>query len=112
MERLGCGSFRQKYLPGLFNSTWESYNSTSEFLHIPKGQRKGIRLVLLEEVFPVVASEEELLLEIEALRGQLNRQVGDTYSYDKIQAAGATSCHLDQLIYKWLVIQAKKKADR
>ncbi len=55
------------------------------------------------------SSEEELHAQIEALRGELSKQIGDHYSRETIQAAGATSSSLDQLIIRWLTIQAKKK---
>jgi hypothetical protein len=53
-------------------------------------------------------SEAELLKEIEALRGRLREEVGGTYARAKIQAAGAVSSQLDDLICKWLEIQAQK----
>lgn len=60
----------------------------------------------------VLPSEAEIVSEIEAVRGQLNKEIGDKYSFDKIQAANAISAHLDQLINEWFAIQAKKKAGR
>jgi hypothetical protein len=53
-------------------------------------------------------SEEELLKEIEALRGRLREEVGGTYQRAKIQAAGAVSTQLDDLINRWLEMQAQK----
>lgn len=60
----------------------------------------------------VVTSEAELLQEIEALRGRLKEEVGETYEKTRIQAAGAVSARLDDLICKWLEIQARKRESR
>ncbi len=57
-------------------------------------------------------SEAELLQEIEALRGRLREEVGDTYERAKIQAAGAVSSQLDDLICKWIEMQARKRESR
>lgn len=53
--------------------------------------------------------EENLLLQIEAVRGQLHRKVGDTYDWRTMQAANGVSAHLDKLINKYLVLRAKKR---
>lgn len=55
-------------------------------------------------------SEAELHAQIEALRGELSRQVGDHYSREMIQAASATSSDLDRLILRWQTIQKQKKS--
>lgn len=55
-------------------------------------------------------SEAELHAQIEALRGELSRQVGDHYSREMIQAASATSSDLDRLILRWQAIQKQKKS--
>ena len=57
-------------------------------------------------------SEAELLCEIEALRGRLREEVGGTYQRAKIQAAGAVSSQLDDLICMWIEMQAKKGESR
>jgi hypothetical protein len=56
-------------------------------------------------------SEAELYAQIEALRGELSRQVGDHYSRETIQAASETSSNLDRLILRWQAIQNEKKTD-
>jgi len=66
----------------------------------------------LREGGPVDTGEEELLQEIEALRGRLKEEVGERYERAKIQSAGAVSSRLDDLICRWLVIQAGKRESR
>lgn len=65
----------------------------------------------VEEVY-IIGSEDQLLAEIETLRGRLHDQVGDKYSYDKVKAARALSSHLDMLLNKWYELKAKKQVSR
>jgi hypothetical protein len=57
----------------------------------------------------IVVSEEKLLYEIEALRGQINREAGGAYDRQELQSACPISRALDQLLNQWFMVQAKKK---
>lgn len=46
--------------------------------------------------------------EIEELRLELNEKFGGCYDKERIQAAGAESARLDDLIARWLSIQVAK----
>lgn len=64
---------------------------------------------VIEEGTTVATSEDLLLEEIEELRWRLNVEVGERYEKAKIQAAGAMSSRLDDLICKWLEMQSRKR---
>lgn len=57
-----------------------------------------------------IASEEDLIHSIEALRGKLKRQIGEEYDPEKVQAASTASAQLDRLICRWLRIQEKNRS--